>query len=193
MSYVTGEVIKTLREKKGLTQKELANVLCVSDKTVSKWENKKGLPDIGILADLAKSLGVSVAELLTGELKDNQNVSANMKKSLFYVCPICGNIIQAVGQGEFSCCGIALPQLEAEEMDEQHKIIIETVDNEYYVHLEHVMTKEHYISFVAYVTAGHTELRKFYPEQTAETRFRKNGHGIIYAFCNRHGLMKCRV
>lgn len=108
MSYVTGNTIKTLREKHGITQKALAEKINVSDKTISKWETNKGLPDIGIVEELAKALGVSLTELLTGDLKTNENTAGNMKKTQFYVCPICGNIITAVGEGDFSCCGIRL-------------------------------------------------------------------------------------
>lgn len=88
MNYVTGETIKNLREKKRITQKELADMINVSDKTISKWETKKGLPDISIIEELSRALGVSIAELLTGELKINDNQSGNMKKIHFYVCPI---------------------------------------------------------------------------------------------------------
>ena len=79
MSYVTGNTIRRLREKSGITQKELAEIIRVSDKTVSKWETNKGLPDIGIIEELAKALRVSLSELLTGDLKTNENVSGNMK------------------------------------------------------------------------------------------------------------------
>lgn len=146
MSYVTGKTIKELREKRKLTQKELAEQISVSDKTISKWETRKGLPDIVIIEDLAKSLGVSIAELLTGNLRENENPSGNMKKILFYVCPICGNIITSVGQGTFSCCGVTLPPLEAEACEETHQIQVETVDHEYYVTLDHPMNKKHSIS-----------------------------------------------
>ena len=70
-TFLKGYLIKEFREKKQLTQKELAEKLCVSEKTVSKWETNNGLPDIGILEDLSKSLGVSIAELLTGEVRAN--------------------------------------------------------------------------------------------------------------------------
>lgn len=190
MNYVTGNVIKEFREKKQLTQKELAEKLCVSEKTVSKWETNKGLPDIGILEDLSKSLGVSIAELLTGEVRANENISANMKKQAFYVCPVCGNVIQAIGQGTYSCCGITLPVLEVEEADKKHEMKLEIINHEYYVSFEHPMTKEHYISFIAYVTSDTTEMKKLYPEQNAEVSFRRKGHGFIYAYCNRHGLLR---
>lgn len=72
MGYVTGNTIRELRERKGYTQKQLAELVCVSDKTVSKWETGKGLPDAGIITELAASLGVSLAELLNGEYAENR-------------------------------------------------------------------------------------------------------------------------
>lgn len=190
MGYVTGKTIKELREKRTMTQKELAERICVSDRTISKWETEKGLPDIAIIEDLARVLGTSVAELLTGDLRINENRSGNMKKLNFYVCPICGNIITSVGEGSFSCCGVTLPRLEAEECEADHWICLEEIEREYYVTLKHPMSKEHYISFLAYVTAGSVEIVKLYPEQDVSVRFRKKGHGTFYAFCNRHGLFR---
>lgn len=193
MSYVTGKTIKELREKKRLTQKDLAEKIGVSDKAVSKWETGKGLPDIGIVEDLAGALSVSVGELLTGEYRENKNPSGNMKKMEFYVCPVCGNIIASVGSGSFSCCGIILPKQEAEESDENHFIKIDTVDQEYLVTMKHPMDKNHYVSFVAYVTSDTCEIVKQYPEQEITARFRKKGHGVFYAYCNRHGMICKKV
>ena len=193
MTYITGETIKRLREKKKHTQKELAEKLMVSDKTVSKWETNKGLPDLCILSELANALSVSVPELLTGDVAENRNISANMKRSKFYVCPICGNVMHAIGEGAFSCCGIRLPSQEAEEPDEQHRVFVEKVDGELYVYLNHPMEKNHYVSFMAYVTDSQIQLEKLYPEQEAQTRFRRAGRGVIYAFCNRHGLFSVKV
>lgn len=190
MSYVTGNAIKKLREKRGLTQKELAELINVSDKAVSKWETNRGLPDISIIEDLSKALGVSVTELLTGDLKTNENVSGNMKKVQFYICPVCGNIITAMGAGSFSCCGVVLLKQEAEAMDEDHLVTVETIDNEYSVTMQHPMSKDHYVSFIAYVTSGTAEIVKLYPEQDIFVRFRKKGHGLLYVYCNRHGLYK---
>lgn len=164
MNFVTGNVIKDLRIKKNITQKKLADELNISDKTVSKWETGKGIPDIGIIDDLSKALGVSIAELLTGNVADNGNVSANMHKMSFYVCPICGNVISAVGEGVYSCHGITLPKLEVEDDNLQNVIKIEEIDAEFYISMEHDMTKKHYISFFAYVTFNGLQMVKLYPE-----------------------------
>ena len=193
MSYVTGNTIKTLREKHRITQKALAEKINVSDKTISKWETNKGLPDIGIVEELAKALGVSLTELLTGDLKTNENTAGNMKKTQFYVCPICGNIITAVGEGDFSCCGIRLPVQEAEVPEKEHAVSVENIDNEYFVTMEHPMSKEHYVSFISYVTLDSAEIVKLYPEQDISVYFRKKGHGTLYVYCNRHGLYKKHI
>jgi len=193
MSYVTGKTIKELRIKNGITQKELAEKINVSDKAVSKWETERGLPDIAIIEDLATALGVSLAELLTGDYKKNENKAANIEKAHFYICPVCGNIVTSVGCGSFSCCGINLIECEAEACDEMHSINIATAEDEYVVTLDHPMSKNHYISFIAYATLGSIEISKLYPEQDISVRFKRKGHGYIYAYCNRHGMFKVKI
>ena len=189
-TYVTGTTIKQLREKRNLTQAELAEKIGVSSKTVSKWETAKGLPDISLLQPLAQALGISVIELMNGEHITNQNISANMMRTKFHVCPICGNIIHSTGNTVISCCGVTLPPLEAEEADEEHGITVESVEDEHFVTVRHPMTKEHFISFVAFVTSDRIQLVKLYPEGNAETRLQLRGFGYLYWYCNRHGLFK---
>lgn len=191
--YVTGPAIKSLREAKKLTQKQLAQLLRVSDKTISKWETQKGLPDISLLEPLAQTLGVSVAELLRGECITNANRAGNMLRTKFYVCPVCGNVIHTLGESMVSCCGIALPVQEAEAPDEDHAIRVERIENDYYVTLAHPMTKTHFLSFLAYLTSDRVHLVKLYPEQDAQVRFPMQGSGFLYAYCNRHGLFRIRL
>ena len=192
-NYVTGDTIRYLRERRHLTQRELAERLNVSDKTISKWETSRGLPDITLLEPLASTLSVSVAELLSGEHIENGNRAANLQKSHFYVCPVCGNVIWAVGEGAYSCCGVTLPQLEAEAEDDTHRIHAERIETEWYVTLDHPMEKQHYIAFLALVSADRAQIVRLYPEQNAETRFFLRGHGHLYAYCNHHGLFRIRV
>lgn len=192
-TYVTGATIKKLRERKGITQSQLANQIGVSDKAVSKWETAKGLPDISLIEPLAKALGISVTELFSGEQIINKNISCNMLRVKFYVCPVCGNIIHSTGDAVISCCGITLPPLAAEEEDKSHEIKINKVEDEHFISVEHEMSKSHYISFAAFVTSDRVQLVKFYPEGNAETRFQLRGHGDLYVFCNRHGLMKKKI
>ena len=191
-TYVTGATIKTLRESRNMTQAEVAEKLGVSSKTVSKWETAKGLPDISLLQPLAQVLGISVIELMNGELITNQNISGNMLRCKFYVCPICGNIIHALGNSVISCCGITLPPLEPEEPDDAHTLTIENVEDEHFLTVSHPMTKEHFISFIAFVTSDRVQLVKFYPESDAQTRMQLRGRGYLYYYCNRHGLFRMK-
>jgi transcriptional regulator with XRE-family HTH domain/desulfoferrodoxin (superoxide reductase-like protein) len=192
-TYVTGMAIKNLREKRGMTQAELAEKIGVSSKTVSKWETAKGLPDITLLQPLAQALGISVIELMNGEHITNRNVSANLLRSKFHVCPICGNVIHAMGNALVSCCGVTLPAMDAEEGDEDHAMTIERVEDEHFLTIRHPMTKEHFISFAAFVTCDRVQLVKLYPEGNPETRMQLRGMGYLYWYCNRHGLFRRRV
>lgn len=191
--YVTGAVIKELREKHHLTQLELAERLNVSDKTISKWETAKGYPDISLLEPIAKTFGISITELLSGNTVSNKNISANMLRAKFYVCPICGNSIYSMGEAVIQCHGITLTPCHAEETDENHKIFIEKAEDEYYVRIAHDMTKQHYISFIAAVSPDRIQMQKLYPEGNAETRFKINGVKKILFYCNREGLYSINV
>ena len=62
-----------------------------------------------------------------------------------------------------------------------------------YNFLNHEMTKQHYISFIAYVTVDRCEIVKLYPEQEAMTRFLRRDSGTIYVYCNKDGLIKKNI
>lgn len=249
-SYISGASIRALRERAGMTQRHLADRLGITDKAVSKWETDRGLPDITLVEPLACALGVSVAELLSGEQIVNANRAGNLLRAKFYVCPLCGNVIHATGEVSISCCGIALPVLEVENAVDgripaapesaaavahtaaegpanaavapedptdaiagpaasgqaagpskgaaaadpsAHLPRVEVADGEVYLTMEHPMGKDHFISFMAYVTTDQVFFRKLYPEQTADARFPYRGSGTIFAYCNRHGLFACRT
>ena len=191
--YITGAVIRKLRESKKMTQEELAEKVFVSSKAVSKWETGQGFPDISLLEPLAGALGISVIELLSGEDIRNRNRSSNMAKGKFYVCPVCGNVITAAGEAVVSCCGITLPPLEPEPADPDHTIRVEVVEDEYYVSVDHPMTKDHYLSFLAAVSDRGVQLVKLYPEGNAEARFRIDRIRYVCAYCNRHGLFQLKL
>jgi len=186
--YVTGAVIKKLREKAKITQLQLAEKIGVSDKTISKWETGKGYPDITLLEPIANALSVSISELISGNTVNNSNVSANMLRSVFYVCPVCGNVIHGIGEAVIYCHGVLLQPEEPEGTDEKHKIFVERAEDEYYVQIEHEMTKNHYISFIAAASSDRMQMVKLYPEGEAEARFKLSEVKKIYFYCNRSGL-----
>ena len=191
--YVTGAIIKELREKNHMTQAKLAEKLSVTDKSISKWETGKGYPDISLLESLAKELNVSITELIAGNAVSNANVSANMLRSKFYVCPVCGNVIHSMGEAVINCHGVRLTVCEPEQTDENHRIFIERVEDEYFVRIDHKMMKTHYISFMAAVSSDKIQMVKLYPEGNAEARFKINGVKKILFYCNRDGLFSLDV
>ena len=194
-TYLTAETIRHLREERGLTQSQLAEAIGVTDKAISKWETGRGLPDISLIEPLASALGVSVAELLTGDVRANANRSGNMMRSVFYVCPICGNVVHAMGEGSFSCCGSQMLPQEAEDATEDlaHAFTVERIEHDWFITLDHPMTKQHYISFVALVTSDTVQLKKLYPEQSIEVRLPMRDCGWLYLYCNLHGLFRMRT
>ena len=149
--YITGAMIKRLREERKISQNKLAETIGVSDKAVSRWETGRGYPDITLIEPLAQALGVSVIELFSGDDVVNSNKASKMLRMKLYVCPVCGNLIQAAGEAVVSCCGIMLPPLEAESADAGHPVRVRRVEDEYYVSVEHEMSKTHYLSFITAV------------------------------------------
>lgn len=190
---ITGATIKALRQKQQFTQRELAERLNVSYKTVSKWETGRGCPDISLLEPLATVFGVSLTELLSGNPVQNQNPASNMMRSKFYVCPICGNSIHCMGEAVVQCHGLPLMPQQPKLGDEDHKILIEKVEDEYFVRVEHPMDKVHHISFLAAVSGDRLQLVKLYPEGNAEARFKINGIRKILYYCNHDGLFFANI
>ena len=189
-SYMTGQAVRRLREEKKITQQQLADTIGVTPKAVSRWETGRGLPDISLLDPLAAALGVSVAELMSGSEVKNRNVSANLLRGRFFVCPVCGNIIHAAGEAMISCCGIRLTPLVPQPADKDHAITVEPVEDEHFLTVSHPMEKDHFLSFLAWVTGDRIQLVKLYPEGNAETRLQLRGFGKLYLYCSRHGLME---
>ena len=155
---------------------------------MSKWETAKGYPDISLLEPIAQVFGISITELISGNAVSNVIISAIMLRSKFYVCPVCGNSIHSMGEAVIQCHGIMLKPCQAEKTDENHMVFIERIEDEYYIRVEHDMTKQHYISFIAGVSSDKVQMVKLYPEGNAEARLKINGVKKILLYCNRDGL-----
>jgi DNA-binding XRE family transcriptional regulator/desulfoferrodoxin (superoxide reductase-like protein) len=183
-----GKLIFNLRKEKNMTQRELADAMNLSDRTISKWERGIGCPDVSLLHELSDILGVNIEKILSGDLNPNDSDGGNMKRVKFYVCPNCANVLFGTGEAEISCCGRKLSALNVKTENEDHLMLVEEIENDYYVTINHEMSKSHYISFVAYVAYDRVLLIKLYPEQAAELRFPKMHGKKLYAYCNQHGL-----
>ena len=188
-----GNLIFRLRKEKGLTQKQLADMMNISAKTVSKWECGMGCPDVSLLGELSSALNVNIEKILEGNLEMNSEENGNMKKVKFYVCSDCGSIMTASGEAEISCCGRKLTALEAKPCDEKHDINVETIENDFYITFSHEMTKAHYLNFIAYAGIDRVMFVRLYPEQGGEVRFPKMYGGKLYFCCNKHGLFEKKV
>ena len=188
-----GKLLCDLRKAKGMTQKEVADELGILPKTVSKWETGHGFPDVSVLSALADILGVSERVLLDGSIIKNREEVGNMKRTKFYVCPNCASIMQGVGEGQVICCGKPVEALKAQMTDDNHLINISEIENDFYIEMNHEMTKEHFIGFVAYVGFDRVLMVRLYPEQDATVRFPKMFRGKMYYYCNKHGLYECKL
>lgn len=184
----TGELIRQLRTASGLTQRELAERLSVSDKAVSKWECGNGSPDISLLSELAEVFGTDVQTLLAGELNRNEKEKGDMKRLNFYVCKECGNIITATGEASVTCCGSRLLPLEPKKAAEADMLKVEDMGGELFVTAGHEMKKEHYISFAAYVSDSSAMVFRQYPEWDMQVRLPLYRSGRLVWYCTKHGL-----
>lgn len=77
-----GRFIAECRKKRGLTQAELAEILGITDRAVSKWENGKSMPDCAIMLQLCKELKITVNDLLCGEVTTMDNYNEKMEQNL---------------------------------------------------------------------------------------------------------------
>ena len=183
-----GKLISELRKEKHMTQRALAERLLVSDKAVSKWERGLGCPDLSLLPGLSAVLEVDLEKLLAGELGENDIIGGNMKKTKFYICPSCGNVVAAMADTAVSCCGKKLQAVEPKKAEGDEKLKVEIIENEYFITADHPMTREHYITFVALLTGDTLVLRKQYPEWDLQTRIPTLAHGRLLWYCSQHGL-----
>lgn len=191
-----GTLLRALRKEKEMTQKQVADQMHISDKTISKWERGLGCPDVSLLGELSELFEVNIEKILLGDLESNDLETGNLKKMKFYVCQNCGNVISNTGEADISCCGRKLAPLVAKPADEKHAVTVEDAEGEYYITFDHEMSKAHFISFVAYVTSDRSLFIKLYPEQNASAHLpkivggnlMKKSSGRLYYYCSQHGF-----
>lgn len=183
-----GNIIRKLRIERGMTQRQLADKMNISDKTVSKWERGLGCPEVVLILELSDLLEVDISKLLSGDLAPNDFVGGNMKKTKYYICTECNNITLCTGDAQISCCGRKINTGEITKAEEKEKLSVEIIENEWYITAEHPMSKDHYISFVAFATGDRIQIIKQYPEWDMQVRIPKKGHGMLIWYCTKHGL-----
>ena len=184
-----GNIIKQIRLEKNMTQKQLADKMNISDKTISKWERGLGCPDLSLLSELSELLEVDIKKLLEGDLFQNDFVGGNMKNSKYYICPTCGNISLCTGNAQVSCCGRVLKEQELKKAKDEEKLSVELIENEWFVSSTHPMTKDNYISFIAFATGDKVQIVKQYPEWNLQVRIPKKGRGLLIWYSTNEGLL----
>lgn len=183
-----GNIIHKLRLERNMTQKQLADKMNISDKTVSKWERGLGLPDISLIPELSDLLEIDTQNLLVGDITPNDFVSGNMKNTKYFVCQICHNITLCTGKAEVSCCGKKLTAQVIKKAKESEELSVKVIEEDWYITSVHPMTKTHYISFVAFTTGNRIQIIKQYPEWNLEVHIPKREHGMLIWYCTEHGL-----
>lgn len=188
----TGSLIAGLRREAGMTQRDVAERLGVCAKTVSKWETGRGFPDVALIPKLSEIFSVDISKLIDGEMPKTKKESGNVRRTKFYVCEKCGNIVMSVGDAEIVCCGRKLAPLVSKEPDEAHKLGVELIEDDFYITFTHPMEKKHFISFFSYVRFDRVLTVRLYPEQGGEVRFSQMRGGKMYYYCSEHGLFEHR-
>ena len=123
------------------------------------------------------------------------------KNTVFYKCPTCNNIIELIegDASHISCCGKPMELLVANSEDaaiEKHVPVYEKDGDEMVVRVgevNHPMTDDHYIMWIAVVSDNQTTRVRFYPNQEPIARVKYIPGSVIYAYCNKHGLWKNEV
>ncbi|ADL05725.1 helix-turn-helix domain-containing protein [Lacrimispora saccharolytica] len=183
-----GSIIRALRLEHSMTQKQLADKMNLSDKTVSKWERGMGLPDISLIPELSRILEIDIMHLLSGDMTPNNFTGGNMKNTKYFVCPTCQNITLCTGEAEVSCCGKKLEAQTLKKAEEREKLSVQVMEDDWYITSDHPMDKEHYISFVALACSDRIQIMKQYPEWNLNVRIPKRGNGMLIWYSTDCGL-----
>ena len=185
-------LIKKARKEKNLTQKELASLLFVEAKTISKWETGKGFPDLTYVPKLAEILALDLKSLINGEEENKKTDNGNLKRMKIYLCQNCGNLIWSTSSSDISCCRHKLKPVETGNFLEG-KVSVEIVDDEYSVSVDHPMEKENYVKYMIFNKDNIVEIVRLYPEGQASAVFPRFRRGFLYIGDNLGHLVKYRI
>lgn len=180
-----GPLIRSLRLEQRLTQKQPAELLHLSDRTISKWERGPVFRTPDCSRSFPGSLKIPAEQLLSGELPANRKDVGNMKRIRFYRCPQCGNLLTSTNEAHISCCGRSLSPLLPRKAEGEHFFQAECSDGEWYLTTAHPMEKEHFLTFAAWVDLGRIFLVRLYPKPNGFLRLPAFKGGALYFGCSR--------
>ena len=112
-----------------------------------------------------------------------------MKNTVFYVCPVCSNLVLSASPAGVHCCGRELEPMKPRKVPEALRLHTEPVEDEWFITADHPMTKEEYISFAALLSVGSLRVWRQYPEWDLQLRFPRREHGLLVWFSTRDGLL----
>lgn len=120
----------------------------------------------------------------------NSNKAANCRKSVLSVCQSCGNIVWSTGEIAASCCGTVLEPLASVANDGILDAHVDVVDGCQRVHIDHPMTKDDHLLFIACIGDDLVRIKRLYPEQEARAEFWLQGPCSLYAYGHNCGLVE---
>ena len=135
-------------------------------------------------------MGALLPTLKRWSAVENRNVAANLRRSSFYVCPDCGNVVWSAGEVATSCCGNSLEPLVAKPNDGALSATVEASDGCQRVHVRHPMSKDDHLLFIAAVGDDLVRIKRLYPEQEARAEFWLQGPCKIYVYGSNCGLVE---
>ena len=145
----------------------------------------------GYSADEAVSfMGAVLPTLKRWRSATNRNLSAHCRKSMFSVCPSCGNAVWSMGDATVNCCGNVLEPLAPKCNDGILEAVVEPADGCQRVRVAHPMTKQDHLSYIIAVGDDLVRIKRLYPEQEARAEFPLQGPCTLYAYGKDCGLVK---
>lgn len=189
INMAMNELIKALRQERGMTQLQLAQRLHVSDKAVSKWETGAGCPDVTLVPALAQLLGISAETLLAGELPKSQRDVGSMKHLQVYKCPVCGNVLTTASPADIVCCGRKLSPLGIQPANAAHALHLEPVEGQWLVSFDHPMEKQHHLLFLLEIGFDSFSLLRLYPEGPSQVRMPRLPGGKFFCACTAENVL----
>lgn len=144
---------------------------------------------MSLLPELGRLLGVQAEHLLEGEEEENPESGGNMKKSVFSICPVCGNLVLSTGETQVYCCGRRLEVLVPRKAEPEERLRAEPVEDDWFITGEHPMEKENYIPFVAFLQGDRVQLVRQYPEWNLQLRIPRRGRGMLVWYEKEKGLL----
>jgi len=177
--------LKAFRRSHKMTQKEFAERIRVSDKTVSAWERGDRHISAEMLTKVLRNFDISPDDFFLTE----EEISDDFH---FYICPKCDNIAIMHKKSKIFCCGIEMQKVQWNPSENSISAKTKIKNDFLYATFMHEMNYNHYIQFVALVKKNGFEIYVMNPGDSPEVCFNFRKRGRLFAYCNVHGLSEIK-